>query len=180
MLHPGRHHYKWQYQQNNGNGRHQHRCHPNDQTVPMDVDVPVFTQVNKVYTEEDKKQHCTFGKCFNCSKQGHMARDCLLKRKQQQFLQQSSHKTSHSNWCTTPQSTPCKSNQFKKHTFQKPQRFGQPSQSFARTASIQEVHEESDDDNEEDIPSLAACTTKFNDRQCEQWVEEIKALGINF
>jgi hypothetical protein len=30
------------------------------------------------------------------------------------------------------------------------------------------VHEESDNDNEEDIPSLAAHTTKFNDEQREQ------------
>jgi hypothetical protein len=42
------------------------------------------------------------------------------------------------------------------------------------------VHEESDDDNEENIPSLAARTTKFSDGQHEQWVEEMKALGINF
>ena len=40
--------------------------------------------------------------------------------------------------------------------------------------------QESDDEDEEDIPSLAACTAKFSDGQCKQWVEEMKALGINF
>jgi hypothetical protein len=106
-----------------------------------------------------------------------MAKDCPLKRKQQ--FPQSSHKPSHSNWRTTPQSVPRKYNQPRqKQTFQKPQRFGQPSQSFARTASIEEV--ESDDEDEEDISSLAAHTAKFSDGQREQWVKEMKALGINF
>jgi hypothetical protein len=54
------------------------------------------------------------------------------------------------------------------------------SQSFARIASIQEVQEDSDEDNEEDISLLAAYIAKFSDRQHEQWVEEMKALGINF
>jgi hypothetical protein len=37
-----------------------------------------------------------------------------------------------------------------------------------------------DEDDEEDVPSLAARAANFNDGQCEQWVEEMKALGINF
>jgi hypothetical protein len=106
-----------------------------------------------------------------------MVKDCPLKRKQQ--FPQSSYKPSHSNWHTTPQSVPHKYNQPRqKQTFQKPQRFRQPSQSFARTASIEEV--ESDDEDEEDIPSLTARIAKFSDGQCKQWVEEMKALGINF
>jgi hypothetical protein len=40
--------------------------------------------------------------------------------------------------------------------------------------------QESDDKDEEDIPSLATCIAKFSDGQHEQWVEEMKALGINF
>jgi hypothetical protein len=114
MLQPSRHHYKWQY--NDNNGRHQSRCHPNDQSVPMDIDPPVFTQVNrayikanKAYTNDDKKTHHTYGRCFNCSKQGHMVKDCPLKRKQQ--FPQSTYKPSHSNLCTTPQSVPRKYNQ---------------------------------------------------------------------
>jgi hypothetical protein len=106
MLQPGRHHYKWQYQ-NNCNGSYHSRCHPNDQTVPMDIDPPVFTQVNrayikanKAYTDDDKKTHHTYGKCFNCSRQGHMVKDCPLKKKQQ--FPQSMYKPSHSNWHTTP------------------------------------------------------------------------------
>jgi hypothetical protein len=36
----------------NGNSRHL-----NDQTVPMDVDPPVFTQVRHAYTEAQKDQY---------------------------------------------------------------------------------------------------------------------------
>ena len=176
MLNPHKHHYKWQYQQNT-NGRHQQRHHRNDQVVPMDVDPPVFTQVNRAYTEDDKKQHRTYGKCFFCSRQGHMAKDCPLKKKQQSSQPQ--HKSHQSNWRNTSQSMFRKYNQPK---FQKRKllKFGQSPQSFARTASIQEVHEDSDDDNEDDIPSLAAHAAKFNEGEREQWVEEMKALGINF
>jgi hypothetical protein len=42
------------------------------------------------------------------------------------------------------------------------------------------VQEDSDEDDKEDISSLAAHTAKFSDRQCKQWVEGMKALGINF
>ena len=83
ILQPDKHHYKWQYSDNNG--RHK-RHHPNDQIVSMDVDPSVFTQVNrayikanKAYTDDDKKTHCTYSKCFNCSRQGHMVQDCPLK-----------------------------------------------------------------------------------------------------
>jgi hypothetical protein len=141
----------------------------------MDIDPPVFTQVNKAYTEEDKKQHHISSRCFSCSRQGHMAKNCPFKQKQQ--FSQPPQRTSQPNWhtTTTSQYTPHKSNQFKKRTFQKPQKFGVPSQSFARTASIQEVHKD-----EEDVSSLAARAANFNNGQREQWVEEMKALGINF
>ena len=79
------------------------------------------------------------------------------------------------------QSTPHKYNQVRKFkkTFPKPTRLGQPSQSYARSASIEEVEEESDNEDE-DVPSLTARAAKFNEGQCEQWVQEMKSLGINF
>ena len=177
LLPSSKKHYKWQFQHSNGNGRHQSRRHPNDETVPMDVDVPIFTQVNRAYTTEDKKQHRLYGKCFNCSKQGHMAKDCPLKKKQQPRFN-----TSQPTWRTSS-SKPTgsfgqrKYNQFKSKKSTQPLKFGQSA--FARTASIQEIPEDSDED-EDDVPSLTARAAKFNDRQREQWVEEMKALGINF
>jgi hypothetical protein len=61
----------------NGHGRH-----PNYQTVPMDVDPPVFTQVRRAYTEAQKDQYKKEGRCFECDKQGHMAHECPNKKTQ--------------------------------------------------------------------------------------------------
>jgi len=63
--------------------------------------------------------------------------------------------------------------------FSRPTKLGQLSQSYARSASIEEVVEESDNENE-DVPSLAVRIAKFNEGQHEQWVQEMKSLGINF
>jgi len=175
MLNPGRAQYKWQFTKSNGNRNHRNKyVHPNDRTVPMDVDPPVFTQVNKAYTEHNKRKHRSEGRCFNCSRIGHMSNECPMHKSQtSQFksYNQSRQKTGY-------QSTPRKSNQPKKfkRTFPKPTKLGAPSQSYARSAHIEEINE----DDEEDIPELATQAAKFNEGQREQWVEEMKSLGINF
>ena len=48
----------------------------------MDVDVRPITRVYKAYIEIDKKKHHTEGRCFECSKQGHMAKECSTKKRQ--------------------------------------------------------------------------------------------------
>src|SRR6267154_4907020 len=68
------------YKRSNG---HRNYVHPNDRTVPMDIDPPVYTYVRPAYTEEDKRLLLTQGRCFNCEKQGHMARECPEKKHQQ-------------------------------------------------------------------------------------------------
>jgi len=79
MLNPGQAYFKWQFTQSTGNGCYRNKyVHPNDRTVPMDVDLPVFTQVNKAYTENDKRKHHSEGHCFNCSRIGHMAKECPM------------------------------------------------------------------------------------------------------
>ena len=77
--HPNHIKFDWTTQSHRCNG---HRRHPNDETVPMDVDPPVFTQVRRAYTEEDKIRFKQEGRCFNCDKQGHMACECPSKKKQ--------------------------------------------------------------------------------------------------
>ena len=105
-----------------------------------------------------------------------MAKDCPLKKKQQPRFN-----TSQSTWRTSS-SKPTgsfgqrKYNQFKSKKSTQPLKFGQST--FACTASIQEVQEESD--NEDDIPLLAARAASFNAEEREQWVNEMKAMGINF
>jgi hypothetical protein len=76
MLNPHRHRFEWQTPT-----RQNRRRHPNDETVPMDVDdtgPPVFTQirVRRAYTEDDRKRFKQEGRCFICDKRGHMAREC--------------------------------------------------------------------------------------------------------
>ena len=105
-----------------------------------------------------------------------MAKDCPLKKKQQPRFNigQSTWRTSSSK--PTGSFGQRKYNQFKSKKSTQPLKFGQSA--FARTASIQEMSEDSED--EDDVPSLTTHAAKFNDGQCEQWVEEMKALGINF
>jgi hypothetical protein len=50
ILHPQKKWYQWQASQCNGKPRR----HPNDETVSMDVNPPVFTYINKAYTEANK------------------------------------------------------------------------------------------------------------------------------
>jgi hypothetical protein len=85
MLHPNRTHYKWQFTQQNG-GR---RCHPNDETVSIDVDPPVFTQINHTHTNDDKQRHCIEGRYFNCSRIGHMVKECPIRKSQASQFKQS-------------------------------------------------------------------------------------------
>ena len=40
--------------------------------------------------------------------------------------------------------------------------------------------EDPPDNNGPDIPSLAACTAKFTETQKEEWVNEMKQLGVDF
>jgi hypothetical protein len=68
---------------NNNNKRLTHRrCHPNDKVVPMDVDPPAYTNLRRARTEEDRNRLRLKGQCFYCERQGHMSRDCPLKKKQ--------------------------------------------------------------------------------------------------
>jgi hypothetical protein len=150
----------------------------------MDVDQPVFTQINrartqanKAYTEDDKKKHRAEGRCFNCSRIGHMAKECPMRKASASqykptYQTQRSQPSRQTNWRTTTR----KYNQPRKHTFTKPTKFGSQTQTYARTASIEEV----DDDQEEDISSSAARVSQFDEEQREQWVQEMKNLGISF
>ena len=64
------------------NGRQKY-IHPNDRTVPMDVDPPTYTRVRRASTEEDKERLRAKGACFYCEQRGHMARDCPKKTRRQ-------------------------------------------------------------------------------------------------
>jgi len=204
---PHKAHYQWQtpkrsYERNGDYGRQ-----PNDRTVPMDVDLPVFTQIRRAYTDEDKRRFKREGRCFNCDRQGHMARECPG-RKQQAFVPNQPSPTSVPNQPNPtfrkkqfgnfppkrrfgnqqPGIVTQRRAQFKSH-YVKPQ---------ARTASIEEVEDDQDqgqdqyDDDQDqysedqyeeeqsDVPSIAARTAKFTEEEREVWLQEMRNKGINF
>src|SRR6266852_5402563 len=178
--------YQWMTPRYSHQGNGESRRHPNDRTVPMDVDQPVFTQVRRAFTEEDKQRFKAEGRCFRCDKQGHMARECP-ERKQQAFVPQKSKTTF---W----------KKQFGNHLPKR--KFGnhpsplayQRRQSFrsnyirpqACVASIQEVDESPDEEDQEeyeedqDVPSIATRTAKFTEKERELWLQEMRNKGINF
>ena len=142
------------------------RRHPNDETVPMDVDT-----VRRAVTEEDKKRHRNEGRCFHCSLKGHMARECPNKAK----LLSQKRRDDRSN----------RSDKKKKF---------KPKSSFVRT-TVETVDSDDEDlpmddldsDDEEettteklDIPHIAARTAQFTDEQREQWAQEMRKNGVNF
>ena len=169
---------------------HRNYVHPNDRTVPMDVDPPVYTYVRRAYTEEDKRRLQTQGRCFRCEKQGHMARDCPERKHQQPS---STYRQQPSGYRQKPfQPRPGPPTPFKRKPFNPPKpnqgfrKFNKPKKfSFtprARVAHIEEVIEEEDDDDDEDdnVSSLAARTARLSEDQREQWVQEMNDMGINF
>ena len=72
-----------------------------------------------------------------------------------------------------------KSNKPRQRSFKPATKFRQTSQTYARTASIEEVDEDLEEE-EEDIPTSATRVAKLDETQHEQWVQEMKNLGINF
>lgn len=131
----------------------------------MDVDV-----VRKVETEEQKKKFRQEGRCFECHKQGHMARHCPNKKKK------------------PPQGKPQRPHsQFNK---QKDRRY-KPKTQYARAINLDDSSDDESDyesdtsisepNNQElNISDLAARTARFNDTERDEWVKEMKKLGVDF
>src|SRR6266849_739396 len=183
-------HYQWMTPRHPHQGNGESRRHPNDRTVPMDVDQPVFTQVRRAFTEEDKQRFKAEGRCFQCDKQGHMARECP-ERKQQAFVPKRSKITFRKKQFGN-HSLPPKRKSMSNHpsplAYQRRQSFrSNYARPQARVASIQEIDESSDEEDQEeykeeegDVPSIAARTAKFTEKEREQWLQEMRSKGINF
>jgi hypothetical protein len=125
-------------------------CHPNNETVPMQVDSPEFTQVYCAYTNMDKNHLKEEGQCFNCGNRGHMTHDCPREKKPQMRNYTQPKKKSFNK------SKACKGS--KKLGPVKPYWAGY--QPHTHTASIEEVDsgDEEKEQGENNIPSLAAHT----------------------
>jgi Retrotransposon gag protein/Zinc knuckle len=138
--------------------------HRNDQIVPMDVDPPSFAQIRRADTDAQKQEHRAAGKCFRCSRQGHMARDCPT-RKEQPFKPSFQHNRQ-------PAFAPSKPHYQKKPYGQKrpqqgPRKFNKP-YAFkyvqnARAANIEEMEEDEPEYATEEISELAARTSRLSE-----------------
>jgi hypothetical protein len=129
----------------------------------MDVDTVMAAQ--RAVTAEDKKKHCNEGRCYNCSKQGHLACECPNKKS----LQTQQHK-------------PPKPNQKKNTKFR-------PRTSFARAIIeedsddedfFEEVESDDESNDQPNIAQIAAQTASFSDEEREQWAKEMRKNSVNF
>ena len=166
--------FQWIRPKHNG---HDHYRHPNDQTVPMDIDPPVFTQVRRAYTEADKDRFKKEGRCFYCDNQGHISKYCP-KKKSQNAPQNPQYRPK-PQWQNSKMRKKPSDQQTRSQGFRKRNQSYQQRSSQIRTAKIEEIEEEQPSSDEEPR-SLAARTARLSEDQREQWVQEMKAMGINF
>jgi hypothetical protein len=168
----------------------------------MNVDLPVFTQVRRAYTEAQKDQYKKEGRCFECNKQGHMARECPNKKTQAFKWPYQPDQQFWSNQRPPFQGDSCfKKKPFGQYNQQKPFNQLKRTQGFrkynkpkytpqARIASIQEMDDnygyedygygDQEEEEEENVHSLAIRTAKLSDEQREEWVAQMNKVGIHF
>ena len=154
------------------------RHHPNDETVPMDVNPPVFTRVSHAYSDDDKQRYMEQGLCFRCGKKGHQACQCP-NRKEQPFKTDPHRKKG--TFGSSPSRPPFKQHSNPPKRTQGFRKSNKPKTGYfnAHVASIEEVDKE-EMDEDEDIPFLAAHTARLSEEQRESLLEEIQDINANF
>ena len=144
----------------------------------MDVDV-----IRKTITDQEKEMYRRKGMCFECGETKHMARYCPNKKKSQQ--QSQGYKR-----IQYKQNKPYDSNKSKQR-FGQQKNYNKPRTPFARIAQFLDSDDEEDTvvntattsqsgNTELNISDIAACTSRFTDDQREEWVKEMKNLGVDF
>ena len=146
----------------------------------MDVDPPVFTRVNRAYTDEDKHCYMEQELCFKCGKKEHQARQCP-DRKEQPF--KSTQHPKKGSFTPRPSKQPFKQRSYPPKRTQGFRKSNKPKGYFnmnAHVASIEEVSSDEEDNEDEEIPFLAACTAQLSKEQRETLLEEIQDINTNF
>ena len=133
-------------------GRNGHQGHhPNDETVPMDVDPPVFTRVNRAYTNEDKDCYMEQGLALSVERKDIKHVNVLIKR---------NNPSSQLSILRRELSLPVQRSYPPKRT-QGFRKSNKPKGYFnmnVRVASIEEVSNDEKDNEDKEIPFLAART----------------------
>ena len=122
----------------------------------MDVDA-----IRKAINEEQKAQFRKEGHCFECNRQGHMARSCPSKKNQGKTIK-----------CKDSLETLLRAMQMQL----------QPAQ--------EEEEEEEDLNQEQDkVPpdvsnmstmNIATRTAAFTEEECLEWIQDMESLGMDF
>jgi Zinc knuckle len=128
----------------------------------MDIDVPVFTQVQRV-TDNDKRRYQNEGRCFKCGQQGHMVKYCP-KRKNQGFKPQHQRPS-----YTQPRTL---NGQHQKKVYHKPKQ----TQGFRKChnpalkyiQNIRAAHMDDVDNQDDEISELATRTARLCDEKKAQ------------
>ena len=184
LLYPGQSWIKWQTPTHQSRSHHHGHSRGHTNGTPMDVDVEPVTRVYKAYTEIDKKKHRAEGRCFECSRQGHMARECPTKKKQpprpsgKENRQYSGYKE---------RFHPYQKKSSGKPNFQKSNHF-QSRQSHVRATieeeepDIQQVLFDNTVTNSDDlnVNTIAARTARFLDEEKREWIAKMQEHGTNF
>ena len=144
----------------------------------MDIDPPVFTRVSHAYSDDDKQHYMEQGLCFRCGKKGHQACQCSNRKKQP--IKADPH-CKKGTFGSSPSKPPFKQHSSLPKCTQGFRKSNKPETGYfnARVTSIEEVDEE-EMDEDEDIPFLAACTTRLSKEQRESLLEEIQDINANF
>jgi hypothetical protein len=178
--------------------QNQRYTHPNDRSIPMDVDPPHFAQIRRTFTEAEKQDHRARGACFRCGRQGHIAFDCPTRKEQHQPYKPRNN-PSHSFPSRPPfQKKPFgqrpsqgnfrKSNKPFNKPFHKP--FNKPFAynyvQQARAATIEEIGQEDEQYGQyeqykqEDVQDLAARTARLNDEERTSLMAELNKTSPDF
>ena len=148
----------------------------------MDVDV-----ICRTITDQEKEMYRHKGMCFECGETKHMARYCPNKNKKPQQQSQGFKRNQYK------QNKPYSSNK-PKPRFGQQKSYNKPRTPFARIAQFLDSDDESEEEDtvvntvttsksgntELKISDIAAHTSRFTDDQREEWVKEMKNLGVDF
>jgi hypothetical protein len=131
----------------------------NNQVVPMDVDV-----IRKAVTDADKVKHRLEGRCYECSKQGHLANKCPNKKRSKPLR---------------PKDDPLEEYLKVLHPL------AEEEEEEEEEEQLPDLFQPDSDDEEptqdlNDIDALAARTAAFSPDEREAWVLAMQNLGVDF
>ena len=116
--------------------------------------------IDKANTEEEKQSFRKEGRCFECNRQGHMARQCPNKKRNLQTSTPSFLKATNTE------------EGYETDYYQEDEEYGEL---YESTPS-----QEYEDNHKETVKDLALWMTKFSDEEKIEWMQAMKDNGVDF